>query len=463
MSYQKLPSELLIQIFQNLSEFSSHPQDLYNCAIQCKLWCYCAIQLVWQKPTIIKVDTWMKLANTLTKQDQFMNYGSLVQKINLSSIANYMNDDSLAILSVCERLDRVTLAGCKTISDQGLAYFIRHAGHHLTCIDLSEISHITDRSLLEIANICRSLQGLNISLTDETEDGVTDENKSIFAFAAHCPSLIELDAANCTITNDSLIVLLNRSRGLRELKLNGCIHLNDHGFLHSSVSNYHQLRMLDLTGVGQITDRTIHWVITVAPKIRSLIMNKCENISNQAVRSIARLGRHLHFLHLGSCKQITDEAIVYLAEHCSRIRYIDLASCSHLGDDAVLALASLTKLKRIGLVRCEHITDRAIRALTHSPHTALSLERIHLSYCRQLTVAAVSDLVIHCKRLNHLSLSFIPAFQIPDFQQFRRDPPKDYGADARSFCVISGGSIHKLRTYIRVVSFAPIFFGHSNQ
>ncbi|KAG0779085.1 hypothetical protein G6F22_010838 [Rhizopus arrhizus] len=429
----------------------------------------------------------MKLANTLSKQDQFMNYGSLVQKINLSSIANYMNDDSLAILSVCERLDRVTLAGCKTISDQGLAYFIKHAGHHLTCIDLSEITHITDRSLLEIANICRSLQGLNISLTDETEDGVTDESivkiaenctqlkrirltnrksitdKSILALAAHCPSLIELDAANCTITNDSLIVLLNRSQELRELKLNSCIHLNDHGFLHSSVSNYHQLRMLDLTGVGQITDRTIHWVITVAPKIRSLIMNKCENISNQAVRSIARLGRHLHFLHLGSCKQITDEAIVYLAEHCPRIRYIDLASCSHLGDDAVLALASLTKLKRIGLVRCEQITDRAIRALTHSPHTALSLERIHLSYCRQLTVAAVSDLVIHCKRLNHLSLSFIPAFQIPDFQQFRRDPPKDYGADERSFCVISGGSIHKLRTYIRVVSFAHIFFGHPNQ
>lgn len=289
---------------------------------------------------------------------------------------------------------------------------------------------------------------------------MTDD--SILKLAQNCTSLLEIDVVNCAITNTSLIKILERCRELRELKLNNCQNLNDGGFLDSPLCQpvtehgiyYDQLRILELTNVTNITDRSLDCITRAAPKIRNLVLNKCFNITDKGVEYITRLGRFLHYLHLGSCRNLTDSAVIQLASKCSRIRYIDLASCHRLGDDAVVALASLPKLKRIGLVKCHRITNLAILALTKSSRTSVSLERIHLSYCEQLTVQAISVLVIHCRRLTHLSLSFIPAFQHEEFQRFCRPPPKDYSAEIRSFCVFSGQNIHDLRNYFKSSAYA---------
>jgi F-box and leucine-rich repeat protein GRR1 len=273
-----------------------------------------------------------------------------------------------------------------------------------------------------------------------------------------CPTLLEIDVVNCTITNESLREIFARCRELRELKVNNCHYLNDLGFVQSSLTKpmpensfyFDQLRILELANVFTVTDRTVDCITRAAPKIRNLVLNKCINLTDRSVEYLTRLGRYLHFLHLGSCKNITDQAIIHLTTKCTRIRYIDLASCYRLGDDTVVALATLPKLKRIGLVKCQNITDRAIMALTRNPRTSVSLERIHLSYCDKLTVEAISVLVVHCRRLTHLSLSFIPAFQRKEFQRFCRPPPKEYSIDLRNtFCVFSGENVRDLRAYLK--------------
>lgn len=288
---------------------------------------------------------------------------------------------------------------------------------------------------------------------------LTDE--SITALANNCPNLLEIDVVNCSITNDSLIAIFTHCRELRELKVNQCQFINDFGFIKSPLLSsptpgyYDQLRILDLTNVVMITDKTVDCITQAAPKIRNLILNKCGNITDQSVYHISRLGRYLHYIHLGSCRHISDEAVIHLASKCTRIRYIDLASCHKLGDETVIALATLPKLKRIGLVKCTRITNRAILALTRNARTSVSLERIHLSYCDQLTAQAISNLVMHCKRLTHLSLSFVPAFQHQEFQQFCRPPPKEYNAEyQRAFCVFSGQNVHTLRNYFKTTMYA---------
>jgi len=105
------------------------------------------------------------------------------------------------------------------------------------------------------------------------------------------------------------------------------------------------------------------------------------------------------------CGHITDDAVKRLVQACNRIRYIDLGCCANLTDESVTKLATLPKLKRIGLVKCVHITDESVLALaranqrarprrdaegniipgeTYSSHS--SLERVHLSYCTNLTL-----------------------------------------------------------------------------
>jgi F-box and leucine-rich repeat protein GRR1 len=108
-------------------------------------------------------------------------------------------------------------------------------------------------------------------------------------------------------------------------------------------------------------------------------------------------------VHLGHCGNITDEGVKKLVQNCNRIRYIDLGCCTNLTDESVKRLALLPKLKRIGLVKCSSITDESVFHLAEAAYRprvrrdangllvgneyyASSLERVHLSYCVNLTL-----------------------------------------------------------------------------
>lgn len=94
--------------------------------------------------------------------------------------------------------------------------------------------------------------------------------------------------------------------------------------------------------------------------------------------------------------------------------------CLQLTDMSVFELSALPKLRRIGLVRVSNLTDQAIYALGERHST---LERIHLSYCDQITVLAIHFLLQKLPKLTHLSLTGIPAFRRSELQQFCREPP----------------------------------------
>ena len=92
-----------------------------------------------------------------------------------------------------------------------------------------------------------------------------------------------------------------------------------------------------------------------------------------------------------------------------------------LTDLSVLELSALSKLRRIGLVRVTNITDNAIFALADRHST---LERIHLSYCENITVLSIHFLLQRLTKLTHLSLTGIPAFRRQELQRFCRSPPR---------------------------------------
>lgn len=98
--------------------------------------------------------------------------------------------------------------------------------------------------------------------------------------------------------------------------------------------------------------------------------------------------------------------------------------CLQLTDMSVFELSTLQKLRRIGLVRVNNLTDQAIQALGERHAT---LERIHLSYCDQISVMAIHFLLQKLPKLTHLSLTGIPAFRRAELQQFCRPPPSVSG------------------------------------
>ena len=215
------------------------------------------------------------------------------------------------------------------------------------------------------------------------------------AVAQHCPYMLEIDLHNCRqVTHVSITSLIARGRQLRELRVGHCGLLTDSAFLDLPKNlAFDSLRILDLTACHQLHDEAVEKIIESSPRLRNLVLAKCKEITDRSVLAITKLGKNLHYIHLGHCAQITDGAVVQLVKMCNRIRYIDLACCQRLTDASVKQLATLPKLRRIGLVKCHSITDRSILALARAnaeqrqkPMVASLLERVHLSYCVNLTL-----------------------------------------------------------------------------
>ncbi|KAJ2969353.1 hypothetical protein NUW58_g10010 [Xylaria curta] len=290
---------------------------------------------------------------------------------------------------------------------------------------------------------------------------------AVLAFANHCPNILEIDLHQCTnIGNEPVSALLAKEQSLRELRLAGCELVDDGAFLAlPPYRTYENLRILDLTSCSRLTDRAVEKIIDIAPRLRNLVLAKCSNITDVAVHAIAKLQKNLHYVHLGHCRHITDDAVKRLVRSCNRIRYIDLGCCVNLTDDSVTLLATLPKLKRIGLVKCASITDRSMNALaaandhrsqprnasSHPGHDirAPSLERVHLSYCTNLTLPSIIKLLNCCPKLTHLSLTGVPAFLRDDLDRFCREAPPDFTEHQRAvFCVFSGNGVIGLRHHL---------------
>jgi F-box and leucine-rich repeat protein GRR1 len=214
-------------------------------------------------------------------------------------------------------------------------------------------------------------------------------------FASNCPHILEIDLHGCVqLENDSVTTLLLEGRHLRELRLPHCSRITDDAFLRlPRTARFDSLRILDLTDCGELQDRAVHKIVEAAPRLRNLVLAKCRQLTDNAIRSITALSKNLHYIHLGHCARITDTGVQLLIQKCNRIRYIDLACCSNLTDASVIQLATLPKLKRIGLVKCTSITDRSILQLSKQKPIGQggylqpsSLERVHLSYCINLTI-----------------------------------------------------------------------------
>ncbi|CAK7203741.1 SCF ubiquitin ligase complex subunit [Sporothrix eucalyptigena] len=480
----RLPNEILISIFARLGSSA----DLMHCLLTCKRWARNSVDLLWHRPACTNWTRHKAICQTLTLPNQYFHYKDFIKRLNLASIADKVNDGSVLPLAVCNRIERLTLTNCKNLTDSGLIPLVQDSSH-LLALDISGDEQITEATLFALAEHCRRLQGLNVSsCTKISNEGMiklaesckyikriklndcsqlTDE--AVTAFAMNCPNILEIDLHQCRlITNQPITDLLAHGQALRELRLANCELISDSAFL--SLPNdqvYEHLRILDLTSCVRLTDSAVDRIITVAPRLRNLVLAKCRNITDNAVHSIARLGKNLHYVHLGHCSQITDEAVKRLVHACNRIRYIDLGCCVHLTDDSVTRLATLPKLKRIGLVKCSNITDESVNALAkanqrhrqrrdvegniieHYYSHSSSLERVHLSYCTNLTIRGIIKLLNACHRLTHLSLTGVPAFLREDLSRFCRSPPAEFTMHQREvFCVFSGEGVSHLRDHL---------------
>ena len=154
----RLPNELLIIIFSKLTL----PTDLQHCMLVCTKWASCAVDQLWHRPYVIRWSQFSSVVKTLVSDDATFDYARLIKRLNLTFLAKEISDGTLASLSMCKRLERLTLTNCRELTDSGLRNLIPN-NPGLLALDLSNLSQLTDGTINMIAENCTRLQGLNIA------------------------------------------------------------------------------------------------------------------------------------------------------------------------------------------------------------------------------------------------------------------------------------------------------------
>ena len=154
----RLPNEILISVFSKLGPSS----DILHVMLTCKRWARNAVDILWHRPACSTWEKHASICQTLGVENPYFAYREFIKRLNLASLADKVNDGSVMPLAVCSRVERLTLTGCKGLTDSGLIALVQN-NSHLLALDISLDEQITEASINAIAENCRRLQGLNIS------------------------------------------------------------------------------------------------------------------------------------------------------------------------------------------------------------------------------------------------------------------------------------------------------------
>ena len=465
----RLPSEILHLVLDKLSS----KRDIVNLMTVCKLWALIIVKILYYRPYINKKEQLELFLRTmqLPATKTVFDYRLMIKRLNFSFVGDYIYDKDLYNFVGCRNLERLTLVFCKNITSDPVSAVLENCTH-LQSVDITGIKDVQDNVFNTLAQSCPRVQGFYVPIAKSvsfnalhnfithapmlkrvkitSNNNINDELVELLADL--CPMLVEVDITGSpNVHNESLIKLFLKLNQLREFRITYNSNITDKFFLELSrnVDALPALRLVDFSSCENITDKTIEHMVNLAPKLRNVFLGKCSRITDNSLFHLARLGKNLQTVHFGHCFNITDQGVRVLVQSCPRIQYVDFACCTNLTNRTLYELSDLTKLKRIGLVKCSQMTDEGLLNMVSLRGRNDSLERVHLSYCSNLTIYPIYELLMACPRLSHLSLTAVPSFLRPDITAFCRSAPSDFSENQRQiFCVFSGKGVHKLRHYL---------------
>ena len=119
-----------------------------------------------------------------------------------------------------------------------------------------------------------------------------------------------------------------------------------------SLKNMKKLRLLDLTGCIEVTDKDIEIVAHNCPSLESLLLVKCFKVEGQSLPVLLRNCKALKTLSLSETS-VTDESLCSCDWKKLFIKEIDLSSCYLLSSQGLREVFSnLTDLKYLNLENC---------------------------------------------------------------------------------------------------------------
>eukprot|EP01018_Ginkgo_biloba_P036805 Gb_00784 [translate_table: standard] len=198
---------------------------------------------------------------------------SNLEIINLSYCQG-ISDSGMAVLAEgCPGLKVVTISYCRNIQGEG---FEKHLS--LLCLE-AESCHLTDAGLCEIAK-GGSLQYLNLS---NSRSGIGLGSRGLASIGMGCSNLEFLHLRMCRSLDDSAVIEISKGCPLlKEWNMAVCPQVRVAGW-HAVAVHCRNLQILHVNRCKHFCDRSMFFVRSGCPKLSSLHLHGCPNLTSMAV------------------------------------------------------------------------------------------------------------------------------------------------------------------------------------
>lgn len=182
---------------------------------------------------------------------------------------------------------------------------------------------------------CCKIEQINLN----RNDWLTDE-LLIPLLSKNSRTLTSLRLNDClSITSVALHFIIDCVK-LKKLSLHNCYWLTD-GCLETIA--FHQgekLEELDLTNCLTISENCIIILLNRFRKLRVLSLASVANVNDNVLFSISKYQNEIVHLNLFSCKSVTDRGIGALSLNCKKLEALSIRGCGNITEGALAPLRS---------------------------------------------------------------------------------------------------------------------------
>nr|XP_028595545.1 dynein regulatory complex subunit 6-like [Podarcis muralis] len=354
---------------------------------------------------------------------------STMKALNLSgtSISSQAMKSLVQVENLC--LQEMVLQACRDLTNEAVSILCQHQPH-LTVLDLSGCSELSDRAVLVITSRLLSLQHLCLGklprVTDAGFQGISHLKQLQSLDVSECslmrcselvrafgtmkgqPKLVSLNVAFCSLLRDNLVISLAEGlKSLRVLDLSSCVSITNRS-IQAIASHLLLLRVLRLAWCKELTD----WGLLGAEEPREERERAREKDAGPKFsRNFGNMGffqpppqdleQDTQIL-IDLSKQDAQQKHKASLNALTRLQELDLTACTKLTDASIAKVISFPELQRLSLSLVTNITDTSLTAIAQN---CQSLEHLTLSHCTNLTDKGFMEAAGSLHRLQHLILS----------------------------------------------------------
>ncbi|KAH7967415.1 hypothetical protein HPB49_024630 [Dermacentor silvarum] len=231
--------------------------------------------------------------------------------------------------------------------------FMELRGELLQCLCLSSCPFVDNECLKVIADYCPNLTELELK-------GCCNPllNRLGFLQISHLSKLVWLDLCRTEIEMFSLISIIRSCSKLEHLSLGSCPVVNNYDDIALEISMYlGNLRSLDLYRARTLSAVGVNLFARSCPLVVSLDLGWCTSIESGCIQELARGCPHLKRLLLTAVRVLCDSDLFVIATHCHDLEHLDILGSAEASSSGVSqVLIECKQLKILDVSFCFNIS-----------------------------------------------------------------------------------------------------------